>query len=52
VSLLSAAGVPLTDIADLVGHDSTRMTSGIYRHVLAPAVTAAVAPMQEMFDAG
>jgi integrase len=49
VSLLSAAGVPLEAVADLVGHDSTRMTSGVYRHVLAPAVSAAVEPMERLF---
>jgi integrase len=49
VSLLSAAGVPLEDVADLVGHDSTRMTSGVYRHILTPTVAAAVAPMERLF---
>jgi integrase len=36
VSLLSAAGVPIEEIADVVGHDGTRMTTGVYRHVLRP----------------
>jgi integrase len=49
VSLLSAAGVPLEDIADVVGHDGTRMTGGVYRHILAPVNTKAVAPMDELF---
>jgi integrase len=50
VSLLSAAGVPLEAVADLVGHDSTRMTSGVYRHVLTPKVSAAVEPMERLFS--
>jgi len=53
VSLLSAAGVPLEHIADVVGHDGTRMTGGIYRHVLAPVISHAAEPMDRLFgDAG
>ena len=48
-SLLSAAGVPLEHVADILGHDGTRMASRFYRHAVAPAVGAAVAPMAEMF---
>lgn len=51
VSLLSAAGVPLEQIADLVGHSSTRMTSSVYRHPVTDSVTAAVAPMEDLFGA-
>lgn len=51
VSLLSAAGVPLEQIADLVGHSSTRMTGGVYRHRVDPSVAAAVAPMDALFGA-
>lgn len=49
VSLLSAAGVPLEQIADLVGHSSTRMTGGVYRHAVADSVAAAVRPMEDLF---
>lgn len=49
VSLLSAAGVPLEQIADVVGHDGTRMTAGVYRHAVTPSVDAAVAPMEALF---
>jgi integrase len=49
VSLLSHAGVPLEEVADLVGHASTRMTSEIYRHQVSPTVSAAVGPMDGMF---
>ena len=48
-SLLSASGVPLEQIADLLGHDGTRMTALVYRHAVAPTVGAGVAPMTEMF---
>ena len=35
-SLLSAAGVPLEDIADTLGHRSVTVTAEIYRHPIAP----------------
>jgi hypothetical protein len=43
---MSAAGVPLEHVADVLGHDSTRMAALVYRHVLAPTVEAGAAPMQ------
>ena len=52
VSLLHAAGVPLERIADLVGHDGTRMTSGVYRHLVDPVVSHAVDPVNRMFGTG
>jgi len=51
-SLLSAAGVPLEHVADILGHDGTRMAARFYRHAVAPAVGAAVAPMEAMFGKG
>jgi integrase len=48
-SLLSAAGVPLEHIADVLGHDGTRMTAQVYRHAVAPTVAAGVAPMECLF---
>lgn len=48
-SLLSAAGVPLEEIADLLGHSSTRVTSSVYRHRTTPTVEAAAAPMDRLF---
>jgi integrase len=48
-SLLSATGVPLEHIADVLGHDGTRMTAVVYRHAVTPTVTAAVAPMEKLF---
>lgn len=35
-SLLSAAGVPLEDISDTLGHRSVSVTAQIYRHPIAP----------------
>lgn len=50
-SLLSAAAVPLEHVADILGHDGTRMAARFNRHAVAPAVGAAVAPMEAMFGA-
>jgi integrase len=47
-SLMSAAGVPLEHVADVLGHNGTRMAALVYRHVLAPTVEAGAAPMQEL----
>jgi integrase len=49
VSLLSALGAPLEEIADLAGHDGTRMTSGVYRHGVTPSVDVAVDRMEQLF---
>lgn len=48
-SLLSAAGVPIEQVADLFGHVDTRMVERHYRHRITPAVDAAVAPMEALF---
>ena len=50
-SLLSAAGVPLEEVADVLGHASTRVTSATYRHRTSPTVDAAARPMQALFGA-
>jgi hypothetical protein len=47
-SLMSAAGVPLEHVADVLGHNGTRMAVLVYCHVLAPTVDAAAAPMQAL----
>lgn len=39
-SLLSAAGVPLEDISDTLGHRSVSVTAQIYRHPIAPVRAA------------
>ena len=49
VSLLSAAGVPLEQVADVAGHATTAMTEGVYRHAVGPSVGAHVAAMNALF---
>ena len=49
-SLLSATGVPLERIADLLGHVDTRMLERVYRHPVTKTVDAAAAPMARMFS--
>jgi integrase len=44
--LLSAEGVPLERVADVLGHDGTRMVAQVYRHAVAPTVDVAAVPMQ------
>ncbi len=38
VSVLSDDGMPIRDIADLVGHSETRTTETVYRHQLRPVL--------------
>ena len=40
-SILSASGVPLEEVADVLGHDGTRITALVYRHAVTPSVGAA-----------
>ncbi|HEY2307394.1 MAG TPA: site-specific integrase [Streptosporangiaceae bacterium] len=39
VSILSAHGVRIEDISDLVGHSGTTVTETVYRHEIRPALT-------------
>lgn len=48
-SLLSAAGVPLEQIAEVLGHTDTRMLERVYRHPVKKTVSAAAEPMERMF---
>ncbi len=48
-SLMSAAGVPLEVIADVLGHSSTRMLEKHYRHQVKPSIDAHVAVMDGLF---
>ena len=50
VSLLSAAGVRLEDVADVMGHRSTRTTSAVYRHVVVPTISAGQRPAERLFS--
>ncbi|MCW2620866.1 MAG: integrase family protein, partial [Frankiales bacterium] len=47
-SLLSAAGVPLEEVADVLGHTSTRVTSATYRHRTTPTIEAGAGPMNDL----
>jgi integrase len=52
VSLLSAAGVRLEEVADVVGHaPGSRMTGDVYRHQVTPSVGAAKDAMDQLFGA-
>lgn len=47
-SLLSAAGVPIEDISDTLGHRSVTVTAEIYRHPIAPVRSGHVAAMARL----
>lgn len=49
VSLLSAAGVPIEVVADVMGHSTTRTTEAVYRHTVVPATTGAREAMERLF---
>jgi integrase len=51
-SLMSAAGMPLEVIADVLGHSSTRMLEAHYRHQVRPSIGAHVAVMDGLFGGG
>jgi hypothetical protein len=46
---LSAAGVRLEDVADVVGHATTRMTHEVYRHQVAPTIASGKDAMELLF---
>ena len=47
-SLLSAAGVPMEEIADLLGHANSRTTAAVYRHRIGESVHGAAGPMESL----
>ena len=49
VSVLSASGVPVENIALLVGHDRTATTESVYRHEIRPALTQGAEVMDKIF---
>jgi integrase len=49
VSLLHDQGVPMDNIADATGHETTRMTAGVYRHLVDPVIRHAANPMTDLF---
>ena len=50
VSLLSDSGVPIEQIADAVGHSSTRTTEVVYRHQLRPVTPTAAVALGPLFE--
>jgi integrase len=48
-SILSAAGVPIEVISDVLGHDGPRTTAAVYRHLISPSIAGAKAPMESAF---
>src|SRR6266568_2589908 len=50
VSLLSASGTPVEEIARLAGHSSTRTTEVIYRRELRPVLTRGAEAMNAIFE--
>ncbi|WP_030454029.1 site-specific integrase [Herbidospora cretacea] len=51
VSIMSAHGVRIETIADLVGHAGTRVTESVYRLQLSPEITQGAEAMNEIFGA-
>ena len=52
VSLLSDAGVPVEDIARLVGHSGTNVTELVYRHQIRPVIQTGATIMDRLFGRG
>jgi site-specific recombinase XerD len=51
ISVLSASGVPVENIAMLAGHDRTSTTELVYRHEIRPALTQGAEVMDQIFGA-
>jgi integrase len=51
VSLLSSAGIPIEDIAHLVGHANTRTTEKVYRKELRPVLRGGAKATDDIFKA-
>jgi site-specific recombinase XerD len=49
VSLLSSSGMPIEEIAHLVGHANTRVTELVYRKDLRPVLTGGARAMDALF---
>jgi integrase len=52
VSLMSADGVPIEEIARLAGHNKTSTTELIYRHELRPVITTGAEVMDRILSRG
>jgi integrase len=49
VSLLSSSGMPIEEIAHLVGHANTRVTELVYRKELRPVLSRGAVAMDALF---
>jgi integrase len=52
VSLLSDNGMPLEQIARLVGHSGTNVTETVYRHQIRPVMEDGATAMDRIFPGG
>lgn len=52
VSVMSASGVPVEDIARLVGHNGTQVTELVYRKQIRPVIVEGAAVMDSIFNHG
>ena len=52
VSVLSDAGLPVDEIAQLVGHRGTTVTELVYRHQLRPVIQTGATVMDRLFNPG
>ena len=52
VSLMSADGVPIEEIARLAGHNKTSTTELVYRHELRPVITTGAEVMDRILSRG
>ena len=50
VSILSASGVRIEDISDLMGHSGTSVTESVYRHEIRPALTTGATAMNKILS--
>ncbi len=50
VSLLSANGMPIEQIAELLGHRGSRVTQAVYRHQLRPVILDGAVAMDALFE--
>ena len=50
VSILSAHGVRIEDISDLMGHSGTTVTETVYRHEIRPALTSGATAMDKILS--
>ncbi|MEU4806329.1 hypothetical protein [Actinosynnema sp. NPDC023587] len=51
VSVMSASGVRIEDIARLIGHSGTAVTEVVYRHQIVPVMQEGAIAMDRIFPA-